>query len=334
MKKASHIKKAELHVHLEGTITPLLAKRLAKRHGSVFPENLMAEDQVSYHSHDFLHFLNVYDTLSSLIKTPEDYYDLTLDYLRQSSEEHVLYTEMMYSPDHAERMTSIPSKHHLEAIQQAVDDAEHAFGIVGRVLITFVRHFGVDSAERALNHAIAYRPPCVVGVGIGGDELGFPLPLFKSIFDKAHQEGFHCTAHVGEFGSPDTIAQAIKDFPLKRIGHGVQAIYSEAVIEMLKEHEITLELCPSSNVKFGLFESLKKHPLAQFLEQGVLISLNSDDPPFIPTTVGQEYDRIQTVFDFDDATMHSITRMALNAAFVDKATREQLLARLESVAIK
>lgn len=330
MKKATHIKKAELHVHLEGTITPLLARRLAERHGCEFPDNLMAEDQKSYHSRDFLHFLSVYDTLSSLIKTPEDYYELTLDYLRQSSEEGVLYSEMMYSPDHAERMTGIPSKNHLEAIQQAIEDAEATFGIVGRILITFVRHFGVDAAERVLTNAMAYRPACVVGVGIGGDEQGFPLPLFKAVFDKAHQEGFYCTAHVGEFGSAETMREAITNFPLKRIGHGVQAIRSETVMSMLKAHEITLELCPSSNVKFGLFETLSTHPLPQFLEQGVLISLNSDDPPFIPTSVGLEYERVQATFGFDDATMHRITKMALNAAFVDEATRQQLLRKLES----
>ena len=323
------VKKAELHVHLEGTISPALAKRLAERHQCVIPDTLIAVDGQSYQSRDFLHFLTVFDQLSSLIKTPQDYYDVTFDYLKQCHVEQVIYCEMMYSPDHAERMSGIPSREHLDAIQHAIDDAEIAFGIVGRVLITLVRHFGVDAAVRVLDEAIAYRPRCVVGLAIGGDELGFPLPLFKAVFDKAHQEGFLCTAHVGEFGDAATIQQAIEHFPLQRIGHGVQAIHSKDVMMMLRDKNIAVELSPSSNVKFGLFPNLQAHPLPQFLEQGLSISLNSDDPPFIPTTVGLEYQRIQNTFHFDDATMCQITTMAIHAAFVDEATKARLLACVE-----
>ena len=322
------VKKAELHVHLEGTITPSLARRLAERNRCMIPDGLISADDQSYYSRDFLHFLTVFDQLSSFIKTPQDYYDLTFDYLRQCAAEDVIYCEMMYSPDHAEKMSGIPSKEHLNAIQQAIDDAEVAFGIVGRVLVTLVRHFGVSAAERVLNEAIRYRPRCVVGLAIGGDELGFPLPLFKDVFDKAHREGFLCTAHVGEFGSFETIQEAIKNFPLKRIGHGVQAIHSKEVIAMLKDHDIALEISPSSNVKFGLFSSLEAHPVSQFLDQGVSISLNSDDPPFIPTTVGLEYARVQKAFHFDDGTMTRITKMAIQAAFVDDATKQKLFAQV------
>lgn len=321
------VKKAELHVHLEGTITPSLARRLAERNRCVIPDGLIASDGKSYYSRDFLHFLTVFDTLSSLIKTPQDYYDLTFDYLKQCAEENVIYSEMMYSPDHAERMSGIPSKEHLVAIQQAIDDAEAALGIVGRILITIVRHFGVEAAGRVLNEAIAYRPPCVVGLGVGGDELGFPLPLFQEVFDKAHHEGFSCTAHVGEFGSFETIREAIETFPLKRIGHGVQAINSKDVVQMLKDQNIALEISPSSNVKFGLFSNLQAHPFPKFLEQGVSVSLNSDDPPFIPTTVGLEYERVQQAFHLDDLTMQRITIMAIQAAFADDSTKAKLLAR-------
>jgi adenosine deaminase len=322
------VKKAELHVHLEGTISPILAERLAERNRCPIPDGLIAADGKSYYSRDFLHFLSVFDQLSSLIKSPQDYYDLTFDYLKQSAEQNVIYCEMMYSPDHAERMSGIPSKEHLDAIQNAIDDAEDVFGIVGRILITMVRHFGVDAAERVLTEAMAYRPRCVVGFGLGGDELGFPLPLFKHIFDKAHQEGFVCTAHVGEFGSFETMREAIEDFSLKRIGHGVQAIYSQDVISLLKDNQIALEICPSSNIKFGLFPSLKEHPFGALLAQGVRVSLNSDDPPFIPTTIGLEYALVQQTFQLSDTTMQNITKMAIESAFVDEQTKTRLLAEL------
>jgi len=322
------IKKAELHVHLEGTIPPTLAHKLAQRNKLVIPDNLIAADGRSYLSNDFLHFLKVYDTLAALIKTPQDYYDVTFDYLRANALENAIYIEMMYSPDHAEQTSGIPSIEHLKAIQQAIDDAQSQFNIVGRIIITAVRHFGAEAAVRVAEQAAKESVPCATGFGLGGDEINFPPELFSKAYQIAAEAGLHCTVHAGEFAPASGMLAAIENLPIRRIGHGVQAIHSPDTIALLKERNIALEICPSSNIKLGLFKGLAEHPFPKLLDAGIMVSLGSDDPPFMSTTLADEYARVQDAYHYTDSAMEDITRMAIECAFVDEDTRKGLLARL------
>lgn len=323
------IKKAELHVHLEGTITPTLAHKLAKRNKLSIPEGLIAADGTSYLSRDFLHFLQVYDTLAALIKNPQDYYDITFDYLRANALENTLYVEMMYSPDHAEQASGMPSIEHLHAIQQAIDDAKAQFDILGRIIITAVRHFGPDAAIRVAKQASKESVPCVTGFGLGGDEINFPPKLFSKAYQIAATEaGLFCTVHAGEFAPASGMLEAIEYLPIQRIGHGVQAIHSPETIALLKERNIALEICPSSNIKLGLFNDFNNHPFPKLLEAGIKVSLNSDDPPFMSTTLAQEYDRTQHAYDYSDEAMETITLMAIECAFVDEETKKALRAKM------
>ena len=153
------IKKAELHTHLEGTITPELAIKLAKRNNLALPKSLIAEDGKSYSYGGFLDFLKAYDTVAAVIKHPKDYYDITFDYLKTNSQANTLYVEMMYSPDHAEQSSGIPSAEHLQAIQQAINDAEEKFNIIGRIIITAVRHFGAKAAVKVAKQALKEKTP-------------------------------------------------------------------------------------------------------------------------------------------------------------------------------
>jgi len=322
------IKKAELHVHLEGTISPILAHKLAKRNHLTIPEGLISPDGQSYLSRDFLHFLQVYDTLAALIKTPQDYYDVTFDYLRTNALEDTIYVEMMYSPDHAEQSTGAPSIVNLQAIQQAIDDAEAQFNITGRIIITAVRHFGAEAAIRVAEEAAKESVPCATGFGLGGDEINFPPKLFTQAYQIAAQAGLYCTVHAGEFAPASGMIEAMENLPIQRIGHGVQAIHSADTIALLKERDIALEICPSSNITLGLFKNMNEHPFPKFLDAGVKVSVNSDDPPFMRTNLAQEYARVQEAYQYSDDTMKAITRMAIDCAFVDKQTKAALLSRI------
>lgn len=324
------VKKAELHVHLEGTITPTLAHVLAKRNKLIIPEGLIAPDGQSYLSRDFLHFLSVYDTLAALIKTPQDYYDITFDYLRANALEDTIYVEMMYSPDHAEQVSGIPSIEHLHAIQQAIDDAEHQFGIIGRIIITAVRHFGADAAVRVAENAAKESVACATGFGLGGDEFNFPPKLFQKAYQIAADSGLYCTVHAGEFAPASGMIEAMDYLPIQRIGHGVQVIHSPDTMMLLKERNIALEICPSSNITLGLFKDLNHHPFPQLLEAGIKVSINSDDPPFMSTTLPQEYKRVQEAYQYDDAQMNAITAMAIDCAFVDDATKAVLREKIKA----
>ncbi len=318
------IKKAELHVHLEGTITPEMAKKLAIRNKLSIPNNLIAPDLTSYLSNDFLHFLSVYDTLAALIKTPRDYYDITFDYLRARALENTVYVEMMYSPDHAEQTSGISSIEHLEAIQQAIDDAKSEYDIVGRIIVTAVRHFGEDKAIRVAENISRNSVPCVTGFGLGGDEIHYPPKLFQKAYLIAADAGLYCTVHAGEFAPASGMMEAIEYLPIQRIGHGVMAIHSEETMALLIEKDIALEICPSSNIKLGLFPDFKNHPFPKLLDAGIKLSLNSDDPPFMSTTLGREYALTQSAYNYSDEQMREITAMAIDYAFVDEATKKEL----------
>lgn len=323
-----NLKKAELHVHLEGTITPTLAAQLAKRNQLAFPQGLVAPDGVSYLSKDFLDFLKAYDTLAAVIKAPQDYYDITFDYLRNNALNHAIYIEMMYSPDHAEQSSGIPSAEHLSAIGQAIADAEKQFNIVGRIILTAVRHFGVEAVERVAKQAHHNPLPFVTGFGLGGDEAGFPPKQFKRAYDIAADAQLQCTVHAGEFAPAALMIEAMENLPIQRIGHGVNAIHSPETLAMIKDKHISLEICPTSNVFLGLFKDISSHPFPKFYESGIQVSINSDDPPFMSTTLAQEYQKVQETFQYSDDTMNAITTMAIKSAFVDEATRQKLLAQI------
>lgn len=326
------VKKAELHVHLEGTISPPLVRKLAERNHLVLPNELIAANGLHYNSRDFMHFLHVFDTVAAFIKTPQDYYDITFDYLRACALENTIYVEVGYSPDHAEQVTGIPSIDHLFAIQQAIEDAESQFGIVCRIIIYAVRHFGVDACIRAAQNIAKQNVPYVTGFGLGGDEINYPPQLFAKAYQIAADAGLACTVHAGEFGAASTMIDAIQSLPIQRIGHGIQAIHCRETLAMLQERNIALEVCPSSNIFFGLFPDMQSHPLPQLLNAGLKISLNSDDPPFVKTSIGQEYERVQQAYQYPDDTMQAITAMAIECAFVDNSTRQKLLAIMASSA--
>lgn len=322
------IKKAELHVHLEGTIPPHLAIQIAQRNNITLPEGLIATDGVSYTYKDFPDFLKRYDVVAGIIKHPRDYYDLTFDYLRACAQSGGIYVEMMYSPNHAELSSGIPSSEHLQAIDQAIRDAEAKHGIVGRIIITALRHFGGDEAIKVAIQALKETVPCITGFGLGGDEYNFPPKLFEKAYKIAFEGGLYCTVHAGEFAPASGMMEAMDYLPIQRIGHGVMSMHSPETIARLIDKNIALEICPSSNIALGLFPDMAHHPLKQLMDAGIQVSLNSDDPPFFQTTLAKEYDRVQQFYQFSDETMLNFTRMALQVAFVDTATKERLLASL------
>ena len=322
------LKKAELHVHLEGTVRPELAINLARRNKITIPNGLIAKDKKSYLSKGFHSFLRAYDKLASLIKTPEDYYDITYDYLKESALKNAIYVEMMYSPYHAEKSSGIPACEHLKAIQEAINKAKQQFNIVGRVISTAVRHLGVEICEHTARFSCKEVFPCVTGFGLGGDEARFPPKLFIKAFAIAQDAGLQCTIHAGEFDSAKRIEEAINNLPIKRIGHGVSAACSQETLKLIKDKDVALELCPTSNIFMGLYKGMHDHPLPLFYNAGIKISINSDDPPFMQTDLDHVYQKVQQSCQYSDEVKNHITKMAIEAAFIDEVTRGELLERL------
>lgn len=321
--------KAELHVHLEGTAPPSLVKKIADRNKISLPESLFLNEH-EFAWNGFLEFLAAYEAASYCIRVPQDYYDITYDYLRDCAKEGAIYVEMMYSSEHAERASGLPSHEHLLAIGDAIKNARRDFSIEGRILMTCVRHYGVESTIKVAEHAIEARHhfDWIVGFGMGGDETNYPARLFKPAYDLAHAGGLLCTTHAGEVQGPESVWDAIEHLPVSRIGHGVRSIEDPKLIEELLRRDITLEVCPMSNLALSVYPSLEAHPLRKLVDTGLRITLNSDDPPYFHTTLGKEYQIAHEAFGYSEAELLQFTKSAIVASFADEATKKQLLTRI------
>lgn len=317
------IPKAELHVHLEGTAPPELIGRIAQRNGMPVPDGLFDGDERFAYS-GFLDFLRAYDDAASVIRTGEDYRDITYEYLRSCAQQGAIYVELTASPDHA-ALVGLSDAEHLDGIARGIDDAR-AHGIEGRILISAVRNFGVEQALRVARHAAERPHPYVVGFSMAGDEENFPAHLFAEAYAIAAQAGLGCTMHAGEWAGPESVRAAL-ELPITRISHGVRAIEEPALVAELAQRGIVLECCPTSNVVLGVYPSYAEHPLPQLAAAGVRITLGSDDPPYFGASIGGEYAIAGEQLGFDEVRLKAITATAIDAAFCDDALKAELRRR-------
>jgi adenosine deaminase len=320
------IPKAELHVHLEGTAPPALIRRLAARNGMHVPDGVFKTDDEFAWS-DFLHFLRTYDLAATVIRTPQDYRDVTYEYLASCAAEGAVYVELIASPDHAAAV-GLSDEDHYAAIAQGIDDARADHGIEARVLIAAIRNLGVDAAEAIARRHANGRHPYVVGFNLVGDEAGFPSDEFARAYEIAAASGLGCTIHAGEHAGAESVRAAL-ELPITRISHGVRAIEDPAVVAELAERGIVLEVCPSSNVALGLFPSYEDHPLGALRDAGVRVTLGSDDPPYFGCSIGSEYAVAHERIGFEEGQLRAMTRLAVEASFAEDAVKEALSARLD-----
>jgi adenosine deaminase len=317
--------KVELHVHLEGTAPPELVQRVAARNGIPLPEGMLGEDG-RFRYTDFLDFLRTYDLAASVIRTGEDYRDITYEYLCACARGGAIYVELTASPDHA-ALVGLSDEEHLDGIARGIDEARRDTGIEGRILISAVRNFGVEQATRVARYAAGLPHPYVVGFSMAGDEANFPAVEFAAAFALAAEGGLGCTIHAGEWAGPESVRAAL-ELPITRISHGVRAIEDPALVDELATRAIVLECCPTSNVVLGLYPSYEQHPLRRLSEAGVRLTLGSDDPPYFGATIAGEYEVCEERMGFSQDELHQITGNAIDAAFCDDELRDALLARL------
>ena len=319
------IAKAELHVHLEGTAPPALIRRLAERNNLPVPDGVFdGADRFAYT--DFLDFLKTYDRAASVIRTAEDYRDVTYEYLASCARDGAIYVELIVSPDHAALVELEPDEH-LNGIAKGIDAAREDHGIESRILFTAIRNLGADQATRVARYAATRPHPYVVGFQMAGDEENFPAGDFKEAFDIAAEAGLGCTVHAGEWAGPESVRAAL-ELPVTRIGHGVRSIEDPALVEELADRETVLECCPTSNVVLDLYPSYEDHPLPVLMEAGVKITLASDDPPYFGASIGGEYAICQEWYGFDDDRLRAITCTAIEAAFCEKSLKQSLMLRV------
>jgi adenosine deaminase len=319
------IAKAELHVHLEGTAPPELIRRLAERNGMTVPEGVFDGPQ-RFRYTDFLDFLRTYDLAASVIRTGEDYRDVTYEYLASCARDGAIYVELTASPDHA-ALVGLSDEEHIDGIARGIDDARRDHGIEGRILISAVRNFGVDQALRVARYAAERPHPYIVGFSMAGDEENFPAGDYAEAFAIASGAGLGCTVHAGEWAGPYSV-RAGMELPVTRIGHGVRAIEDPELVEELARREIVLECCPTSNVVLDAFPSYEQHPLPRLRDAGVKVTLGSDDPPYFGASIGGEYRICSERYGWGEDDLREITRTALKAAFCDETLKQALIRKV------
>ena len=319
------VPKAELHVHLEGTATPELVSHIAARNGMDLPERLLGTDGRFRYS-DFLDFLRTYDLAASVIRTAQDYRDITYAYLCECAAGGAIYVELTASPDHA-ALVGLSDEEHWDGIARGIDDARRDTGIEGRILVSAVRNFGVEQALRVARHAAERPHPYVVGFSMAGDEAGFPAGDFAEVFQIVSEAGLGCTIHAGEWAGPESVRAAL-ELPVVRISHGVRAIEDPSLVDELAARGIVLECCPTSNVVLGVYPSYADHPLPQLRAAGVKVTLGSDDPPYFGATIDGEYEVCASRFGFGEGDLRDITRTAIEAAFCEDDLKLALGSRL------
>jgi len=314
---------AELHVHLEGTAPPALIQRLADRNGLKVPDGVFSSPD-RFQWFDFLDFLRTYDLAASVIRTEQDYRDITYEYLMGCAAEGAIYVELIVSPDHAASV-GLTDEQHYGGIAAGIDDARRDAGIEGRMLVTEIRNFGVDAA---VDIARREHHPYVVGFNLAGDEAGYPASLFTEAYALASERGLGCTCHAGEHDGAESVRQALALPGISRISHGVRAVEDPALIAELAERGIVLEVCPTSNVATKVFSGYESHPLRALHEAGVKLTLGSDDPPYFGATIGGEYAVARERFGFEEGELETITRTAVQGSFAEDAVKHALLNRI------
>jgi aminodeoxyfutalosine deaminase len=321
--------KVELHVHHVGSASPRIVAELAARHEGNSPVPADPAALADYFAfRDFPHFIEVYLSVVDLIRDDEDVRMLTYEVARELARQQVRYAELTITP-YSSVKRGIPAPAFCAAIEDARRGAAADFGIDLRWCFDIPGEAGLPAAEETLRIALDERPDGLVSFGLGGPEAGVPRPGFKPYFDKARAAGLHSVPHAGETTGPETIWDAVRELGAERIGHGVSAARDAQLLAFLAEHEIPLEVCPTSNVRTRAVASLEEHPLATFVGAGVPVSINSDDPPMFGTTLEEEYAVAARLLDLDARGVAGLARAAVRHSFLPAGGKAALLAEID-----
>lgn len=319
--------KAELHVHLEGAIRPATLLVLARRNGVELPADTVEGLRQWFVYRDFPHFIEIYLVITRCLKTVEDYELITYEFASEMARQNSRYAEVTFSPGTHEHL-GVPHDVYFSGLTRGRERAARELGVEINWVFDIVRNWSVEEREQhadyTLRVAVEGMADGVVALGLGGYEVGYPPEAFVPWFERARAAGLHSAPHAGETEGPASVWGALRVLGAERIGHGVRAVEDPALVEYLAEHRVPLEVNPTSNVRLGVFPSLEAHPLRSLHEAGVIVTVNSDDPPLFNTTLNDEVATLAEPFDFDVATCDEIVLNGVRHSFLP-AERKQAL---------
>ncbi len=322
--------KAELHLHIEGTLEPELALRLAHKHRVSLPHASVAELRAAYDFTDLQSFLDLYYALADVLRDRQDFHDLALSYLERAHEQGVVHTEIFFDPQtHTARGIEFGTV--VEGLHGALLEAERRFGMTHRLIACFLRHLSAQDAERTLDEVLRYRE-FITAVGLDSSERGHPPSKFTEVFARARRHGLLTVAHAGEEGPPEYIVEALDLLKVQRIDHGVRCEEDPALVERLAREQITLTVCPLSNVKLRVFERLAQHNLKRLLAAGLRVTVNSDDPAYFGGYILENYLAVARALELTRAELASLARNSIVGSFLEQEAKRRWLAAIEACA--
>lgn len=279
--------KAELHLHIEGTLEPELIFELARRNGITLPYQSVDALRRAYDFADLQEFLDLYYHGAAVLQTREDFRDMALAYFRKAAAQNVTYAEIFFDPQtHTGR--GIPFDTVIQGIHDAQETAARDLALPSKLILCFLRHLSEDDAQRTLDEALPYRD-WLIAVGLDSSEVGHPPRKFANVFARARQAGLFAVAHAGEEGPPEYIEEALDLLGVRRIDHGVRCLENPRLVDRLVAGQIPLTVCPLSNVKLRVFDTMRDHNLRKMIERGLKVSINSDDPAYFGGYVNENY---------------------------------------------
>ena len=313
--------KVELHVHFEGSIQPASLLWLAKKNQVELPASTEEALKEWFTFRDFPHFAEVYTTASSCIRNAEDLEFLAEQFAQERERQNILYSEVTYTATTILKHSGIPFQEQLEALNRGVAKVP---GVVIRWVIDIVREFTPEQGEEVAQWCIDYRDKGVAAIGLSGFELKYPLSRHAHAFATARLAGVPITAHAGETQGPEAIYEALDVIESNRIGHGVRCLEDGRLVARLRDNMIHLEVNPSSNVCLAIFPNLEAHPIGRMIDEGLSVSINSDDPPMFNTSLTEEWARCVETFELPLDILYTLNANAVNASFLSSEEKQDL----------
>jgi adenosine deaminase len=328
-KFAERMPKAELHLHIEGTLEPELMFELASRNQVDLPFRSTAEVRRAYQFSDLQSFLDIYYQGTRVLLNDRDFFDLTWAYLNKAYEQNVRHAEIFFDPQ-AHTRRGVPMESIIEGIHQALADGARRFGISSQLILCFLRHLSGEEAMRTLEAALSHRD-YFAGVGLDSSERGHPPEKFTDVFMRARAEDLFVVAHAGEEGPPDYVWQALDTLGAARIDHGVRCTEDPALVERLRSERVPLTVCPLSNVKLRVFDSIENHNLRKLIDAGLCVTINSDDPAYFGGYINENFGAVCDAFDLNRAEISALGRNSIEGAFMDESRRQEIIGELEAL---
>ncbi|WAS96986.1 adenosine deaminase [Nannocystis punicea] len=324
------IPKAELHVHIEGTLEPELMFSLARRNGIALPWMGVEELRKAYDFHNLQSFLDIYYKGADVLQHVQDFYDLTWAYFERAARDNVRHVELFFDPQtHTRR--DVPFETVMTGIHGAQVDAEKRLGITSKLILCFLRHLSEESAMETLHQAVPFRP-WIGGVGLDSSESGNPPSKFKDVFVEAREALFPVVAHAGEEGPPAYILEALDVLKAQRIDHGVRCLEDDALVERLAREQVPLTVCPLSNIKLRVFPHLAQHNLKELMRRGLLVTINSDDPAYFGGYIGDNYAACARELGLTRDEVIALAKNSFSASFLGQDDKQRHHAAIDAYA--